>query len=116
MKQASNTISNFCNSPDKSKGPPPAFQGASPENFNKCVSTINLFLSLTLRSKTAHLSQELYQKIIKISKLLGFGPDFYKKSISELNVFMRTKDFLVILRVRIHGLLNSVILDQFDQA
>ena len=60
LGEASKTIDNFCNSPVKKKGPPPAFQGCTPENFNKCINSINMFLNLTLRSKSAQISQEVF--------------------------------------------------------
>jgi hypothetical protein len=107
-------ITSFCDSPIKPKGPPPAFSGIDPEKFNKCINSINLLVNLTLRSKNSQMSQESYQRVIKLCKLLGFGQEITKKTQTEINQFLKTKDFLVILRVRIHILLNLVVLDQFN--
>jgi hypothetical protein len=104
------TITNFGVSPIKKKiGPPPAFSGIELESFNKCINAINVFIKLTLRSKTASISLEKYPKVIKLAKLLGFNSEFYKKQFADMNQFIKTKDFLVILRVRIHSLMNAVI-------
>jgi len=69
------------------------------------VAAINGFIKLTLRNKAfvqGPQQIEHYHKIVRVSKALGFPQDFFKKGPEELFQYMRSKDFLVLLRVRVH--------------
>lgn len=93
---------------------PRCFSGHDPEAFNKCVETINQFVQSALRNKNSTLTKELHQKICTLSRKLGFPQEFSKKSLQSMNTFLRTKEFLTMVRINMHQLLNNVIYNQFN--
>ena len=52
---------------------------------------------------------ENYNKIIRLAKVLGFTSELTKKNMNDLMSFLKTKEFIIMLKVRVHNLINSVI-------
>ena len=79
------------------------------------MAAINTCLQLTLRSKATEASQATgdWTKLKQLAKKLGFPPEFTKKAVEDGLPYARSKDFLTLLRVRIHNVLNSVMYLQF---
>ena len=50
----------------------------------------------------------------KLGKILGFGSDFVKKSQLDMYQFMMTKEFIQMLKVHMHVLINNLVFNQFD--
>lgn len=64
-------------------------------------------MTLTVRSKSTIIgNNETYHKITKLAKMCGFPQEFVKKNNVDMNSFLKTKDFLVLMRVRAHQLIN----------
>lgn len=57
---------------------------------------------------------ETYNKIIRLAKVLGFPAEFTKKNITDLMTFLKTKEFIIMLKVRVHNLINGVVFEQFN--
>jgi hypothetical protein len=55
-----------------------------------------------------------YTKILAAAKLLGFPFDFLHKTQNDLMQFMKTKDFMVLLKSKVHLFLNRLIMSQFN--
>lgn len=86
------------------------------KNFNDAIAAINGLLQLTLRSKSegnTNPAHTEWTKLRQLAKRLGFPSEFTKKAVEEGVPYVRSKDFLTLLRVRIHNVLNSVMYLQF---
>lgn len=90
----------------------------TPNSFNSCCNIINLFLQLTKRKKssvTLTNSQiaKNYEDILKIAKILQFPWDFFQLTQNEMSQFLKTKQFLVLLKTKIHTFFNKMMIYQF---
>ena len=61
----------------------------------------------------SNLTPQKYKQINEIAKHLNFPPDFFKKNINELGAYLKTKDFLVLMRTKMHVAYNQLNVDQF---
>ena len=68
---------------------------------------------MTLKNKGAANSIG-YHQIIKLGKSLGMPSEFLRKGSEEMSQFLLTRDFIAMLKVHMHSLLNNVIFEQFN--
>lgn len=54
---------------------------------------------------------ETFNKIIRLAKVLGFSTEFTKKNYNDLMSFLKTKEFIIMLKIRVHNLINGVIFE-----
>ena len=51
---------------------------------------------------------------MEIAKILGLPNDFCRKEKTELSQFLLTKDFITMIKIHMHSLLNNLIYNQFN--
>ena len=62
---------------------------------------------------TLNLTPQKCKQINEIAKHLNFPPDFFKKNITELGAYLKSKDFLILMRTKMHVAYNQLNIDQF---
>ena len=81
------------------------------DHFNEAVRTLNEFVSLTLKNRGQTFSN--HTKILKLGKKLNLPIEFFRKQPTELMQFLLSKDFIQMMRIHMHSLLNNLVFEQF---
>ena len=81
------------------------------DNFNDAIRTLNEFVSLTLKNRGQTFSN--HTKILKLGKKLNLPFEFFRKQPTELMQFLLSKDFIQMMRVHMHQVLNNLVFEQF---
>ena len=124
LKKIKKNLKNQFNTVQKDKNGPkselinhmkPAPGAQSMENFNQCVRALNQFIYVTTQRKSqmersggstnvpANLqSNHVYLKIVHGFKILGFPQELQSKTHHEILNYLKTKDFIVMLKSKMH--------------
>ena len=73
---------------------------------------MNDLLNITVKNKGQQYTN--YPKIVKLARKLGFPGEFCKKQPRDVMQFIMTKEFISMIRLCMHQLLNNLIYNQFN--